>query len=29
MLLAPPVKQTPVADAERYDTPEPVWKRES
>ena len=29
MLLAPPVKQTPVADSERYDTPEPVWKRES
>ncbi len=29
MLLAPPVKQTPVADAERYDTPEPVWKRDS
>ncbi len=26
MLLAPPIKRVPVADRERYDTPEPVWK---
>jgi NADH-quinone oxidoreductase subunit I len=29
MLLAPPIKQIPVADRERYDEPEPVWKVES
>jgi hypothetical protein len=29
MLLTPPVKRVPVADPERYDTPEPVWKIES
>ncbi len=29
MLLAPPVKQVPVADPSIYDTPEGVWKRES
>lgn len=29
MLLEPPVKQVPTADAERYDTPEPVWKTDS
>jgi hypothetical protein len=29
MLLAPPVKRTPVADRETYDTPEPVWKTDS
>jgi NADH-quinone oxidoreductase subunit I len=29
MLLEPPVKRTPVADRELYDTPDPVWKVES
>ena len=29
MLLEPPVKQVPAADAELYDTPEPVWKTDS
>ena len=29
MLLEPPIKQVPVADRERYDTPEPVWKTAS
>jgi NADH-quinone oxidoreductase subunit I len=29
MLLAEPVKRTPVADRDLYDTPSPVWKAES
>lgn len=29
MLLEPPVKRMPVADRDLYDTPDPVWKRES
>ncbi|MEE8164914.1 MAG: 4Fe-4S binding protein [Myxococcota bacterium] len=29
MLLAPPIKQVPVADRELYDTPKPVWELES
>ena len=29
MLLEPPIKRVPVADRDRYDTPEPVWKTES
>jgi hypothetical protein len=29
MLLAPPVKQIPVADAELYDTPIPFYKAHS
>jgi NADH-quinone oxidoreductase subunit I len=29
MLLAPPVKKVPVADAGLYDTPLPVWRTES
>jgi NADH-quinone oxidoreductase subunit I len=29
MLIEPPIKQVPVADRDRYDTPEPVWKTKS
>lgn len=29
MLLRPPTKTMPVADRDLYDTPDPVWKRES
>jgi hypothetical protein len=29
MLLAPPVKQVPVADADLYDTPIPFYKSHS
>ena len=29
MLLQPPVKTVPVADAEEYDTPEPFYKTHS
>jgi hypothetical protein len=29
MLLAEPIKQVPVADAERFDTPVPAYKTNS
>jgi NADH-quinone oxidoreductase subunit I len=29
MLLAEPIKRTPVADRDLYDTPKPVWEEES
>jgi hypothetical protein len=29
MLLAEPIKRVPVADADRFDTPEPAFKTHS